>query len=85
MKMIFPVILLASIAAPIAAHPEHAEKSDQVGEASREAADASREARQERYRQRVYRGRGVRPERRCIEIRKFDYNEGIVISRYVCL
>ncbi len=37
-----------------------------------------------RYRDRVYRGSGVRPENRCFEIRYFDRNEGIYTSRYEC-
>jgi hypothetical protein len=84
MKMLLPVMLLAAIATPAYAQPEQPEHREQVGDATRIAAEAIREARQERYRQRVYRGRGVRPERRCFEIRQFDYNEGIVVSRYVC-
>jgi hypothetical protein len=87
MKIVLPALLISVIMATSAAahpHDEKREERERVGTATTVLAESIRESRSDRYRSRVYRGRGVRPERRCFEIREFDYNEGIVVSRYVC-
>ena len=87
MKSILQALLISMVMTTSAyAHPheEKREEKERVGTATTVLADSIRQSRSERYRNRVYRGRGVRPERRCFEIREFDYSEGIVVSRYVC-
>lgn len=87
MKIVIPALLISAVLSTVAhAHPrdDKREEKERVGTATTVLADSVRQSRSDRYRNRVYRGRGVRPERRCFEVREFDHYEGIIVSRYVC-